>query len=75
MWKFSNVRGEVAETTGKCVNKNVLWHKLILVPGEIMQIMGINKIAKDKVVPGRQWRAVKICKVLPYLRKVLPKYQ
>lgn len=40
-----------------------------------MQIMGVNKIAKDKVVPEHQWRAVKIFKVLPYLRKVLPKYQ
>jgi hypothetical protein len=37
--------------------------------------MGINKIAKDKVVPEHQWRAVEICKVLPYLLKVLPKYQ
>jgi len=40
-----------------------------------MQIMGINEIAKDKVVPQHQWRAVEICKVVPYLRKLLPKYQ
>jgi len=40
-----------------------------------MQIMGINKIAKDKVVSEHQWRAVEICNVLTYLRKVLPKYQ
>ena len=26
-----------------------------------MQIMGINKIAKDKVVPEHQWRTVEIC--------------
>jgi len=40
-----------------------------------MQIMGINKITKDKVVSEHQWRAVEICKVLSYLLKLLPKYQ
>lgn len=40
-----------------------------------MHIMGIHKTAEDKVEPEHQWRAVEICKVLPYLRKVFPKYQ
>jgi hypothetical protein len=40
-----------------------------------MQIMGINKITKDEVAPQHQWRAVEICKVVLYLRKLLPKYQ
>lgn len=38
-----------------------------------MQIIGVSKIAKDKVVPEHQWRAAEFCKVLSYFRTVLPK--